>query len=89
MQWKGQVSAMGYSLEEKKKNIVEKILSIDPGVTEDDLMQMIWDELDKPFEEINIEWIHEILDALDPPPLSEKGEAEMIERLSEMFGLND
>ena len=78
---------MGYSLEERTKIITDFILSRIPEITKQDLEQMLTEELEKPLEQIDLGLINEILNALDPPPLSEQAKEEFIQRMSEMLGI--
>ena len=80
---------MGYTMEEKKRIIVDTILSIETGITEKDLEKMLWAELDKPADEMDMNWVNEMLDALAPASLSETAEAAFIEKMAEILGLND
>ena len=78
---------MGYSLEERTKSITDFILSRIPEITKQDLEQMLTEELEKPLEQIDLGLMNEILNALDPPPLSEQAKEEFIQRMSEMLGI--
>lgn len=78
---------MGYSLEERTKIITDFILSRIPEITKQDLEQMLTEELEKPLEQIDLGLMNEILNALDPPPLSEQAKEEFIQRMSEMLGI--
>ncbi len=78
---------MGYSLEERTKIIADFILSRIPEITKQDLEQMLTEELEKPLEQIDLGLMNEILNALDPPPLSEQAKEEFIQRMSEMLGI--
>ena len=78
---------MGYSLEERTKIITDFILSRIPEITKQDLEQMLTEELEKPLEQIDLGLMNEILNALDPPPLSEHAKEEFIQRMSEMLGI--
>lgn len=48
---------------------------------------MLTEELEKPLEQIDLGLMNEILNALDPPPLSEQAKEEFIQRMSEMLGI--
>ena len=78
---------MGYSLEERTKIIADFILSRIPEITKQDLEQMLTEELEKPLEQIDLGLMNEILNALDPPPLSEQAKEEFIQKMSEMLGI--
>ena len=78
---------MGYSLEERTKIITDFILSRIPEIIKQDLEQMLTEELEKPLEQIDLGLMNEILNALDPPPLSEQAKEEFIQRMSEMLGI--
>ena len=78
---------MGYSLAERIKIIADYILSRIPEISEQDLGQMLMEEIEKPMDQMNLGLMDEILNALDPPPLSEQAKEEFIQRMSEMLGI--
>ena len=78
---------MGYSLAERIKIIADYILSRIPEISEQDLGQMLMEEIEKPMDQMNLGLMDEILNALDPPPLSEQAKEEFIQKLSEMLGI--
>ena len=78
---------MGYSLEERTKIITDFILSRIPEIIKQDLEQMLTEELEKPLEQIDLGLMNEILNALDPPPLSEQAKEAFIQKMSEMLGI--
>ena len=78
---------MGYSLAERIKIIADYILSRIPELSEQDLGQMLMEEIEKPMDQMNLGLMDEILNALDPPPLSEQAKEEFIQRMSEMLGI--
>lgn len=80
--------AMGRSFEETKRMVIEIITNIDPGITEKDIEQMLEDEMKKPADQMNLPWIDLLLNALDPLPLSEREQKELVENVSKMLDLN-
>ena len=80
--------AMGRSFEETKRMVIEIITNIDPGITEKDIEQMLEDEMKKPADQMNLPWIDLLLNALDPLPLSERGQKDLVENVSKMHDLN-
>ena len=79
---------MGRSFEETKRMVIEIITNIDPGITEKDIEQMFEDEMKKPADQMNLPWIDLLLNALDPLPLSEREQKELVENVSKMLDLN-
>ncbi len=79
---------MGRSFEETKRMVIEIITNIDPGITEKDIEQMLEDEMKKPADQMNLPWIDLLLNALDPLPLSERGQKDLVENVSKMHDLN-
>lgn len=78
---------MGYSLAERIKIIADYILSRIPEISEQDLGQMLMEEIEKPMDQMNLGLMDEILNALDPPPLSEQAKEAFIQKLYEMLGI--
>lgn len=80
---------MSYSLDERTKIIAEFILCRIPEIPEQDLGQMLMEEIEKPMDQMNLSLIDEILNALDPTPLSEQAKKAFIQKMSEMLGINN
>ena len=49
---------------------------------------MLEDEMKKPADQMNLPWIDLLLNALDPLPLSEREQKELVENVSKMLDLN-
>ncbi len=79
---------MSRSFEETKRMVIEIITNIDPGTTEKDIEQMLEDEMKKPADQMNLPRIDLLLNALDPLPLSERGQKDLVENVSKMHDLN-
>lgn len=79
---------MGRSFEETKRMVIEIITNIDPGITEKDIEQMLEDEMKNPADQMNLPWIDLLPNALDPLPLSERGQKDLVENVSKMHDLN-